>query len=201
VRVALCQIDATVGDLDGNAARIADFAARALAERAQVAVFPELALCGYPPGDLLVRPSFVQANERALAGLARRVPPQLDVLVGCITPNEAAATRGGRAVHNAVALLQRGTARIVATKTLLPTYDVFDESRYFEPNAAPEHNLVTLHGRRVGVVVCEDGWNDALFFDQRNYAVDPVERVVQSKNSATTRSTRSSASCRRAPSS
>ncbi len=179
MRVALCQIDATVGDLDGNAARIADFAARAQAGGAELAVFPELALCGYPPGDLLVRPSSLQANLTALAQLAERVPRDLDVLVGCIAANEAAASRGGRAVHNAVALLQRGEARIVATKTLLPTYDVFDESRYFEPNQAPEHNVVTLRGRRVGVVICEDGWNDEHFFDQRNYAVDPVERVVR----------------------
>jgi NAD+ synthase (glutamine-hydrolysing) len=179
VKIALCQIDATVGDLDGNAARIADFARRALAAGAQVAVFPELALCGYPPGDLLVRPSFVQANGEALAALARAVPPELDVLVGTIAPNALAASRGGRALHNAVALLQRGEARIVATKTLLPTYDVFDESRYFEPNTAPELDVVTLHGRRVGIVVCEDGWNDAHFFAERIYAIDPVERVVQ----------------------
>ena len=179
MRVALCQIDATVGDLDGNAARIADFAARAAAAGAELAVFPELALCGYPPGDLLVRPSFLEANERALARLAGSVPADLDVLVGCIAANTAAPTRGGRPLHNAVALLRGGQARIVATKTLLPTYDVFDESRYFEPNDAPEHNVVTLAGQRVGVVVCEDGWNDEHFFQQRNYAVDPVERVVR----------------------
>jgi NAD+ synthase (glutamine-hydrolysing) len=179
MRVALGQIDATVGDLTGNVARIADFAARAAAQRAELAVFPELALCGYPPEDLLVRPSFLRAHDEALARLATAVPPELPILVGCVAANETAGTLGGRPLHNAVALLHRGEARIVARKCLLPTYDVFDESRYFEPNKNPERNVVTLAGRRVGIVVCEDGWNDEHFFDKRSYAIDPVERVVQ----------------------
>lgn len=178
MRIALAQIDATVGDLEGNAARIAAFAARAEAEGAEVAVFPELALPGYPPGDLLLRPSFLAAHDTALRGLAARVPPDLDVLVGCLAANETAGAQGGRALHNAVALLRGGSVRIVARKSLLPTYDVFDESRYFEPWRTPETNVVTLRGRRVGVVVCEDGWNDEHFFDRRSYAIDPVERVV-----------------------
>ncbi len=179
MRVAMCQIDATVGDLTGNVARIVDFATRAAAAGAEVAVFPELALCGYPPEDLLVRPSFRQAHDAALLALAKAVPASLDVLVGCVATNETASSVGGRALHNAVALLQNGTCRIVARKSLLPTYDVFDESRYFEPWKTPEQNVVTLRGRRVGIVVCEDGWNDEHFFDVRSYAIDPVERVVQ----------------------
>jgi NAD+ synthetase len=178
MRVALCQIDATVGDLTGNAGRIAGFAARAQAGGAELAVFPELAICGYPPEDLLVRPSFLAAHDAALAELARAVPAGLPVLVGCVVHNELAETRGGRPLHNAVALLHGGAWRVVATKTLLPTYDVFDESRYFEPNPAPERNVVVIAGRRIGVVVCEDGWNDERFFGKRSYAVDPVERVV-----------------------
>lgn len=179
MRVALCQIDATVGDLPGNVARIVDFARRAAAAGAEVAVFPELALCGYPAEDLLVRPSFLAAHDAALAALAREVPADLAILVGCLAANATAGTLGGRPLHNAVALLQGGRARLVARKSLLPTYDVFDESRYFEPWKAPEQNVVTLCGRRVGIVVCEDGWNDEQFFDRRSYAIDPVERVVQ----------------------
>lgn len=178
MRVALCQIDATVGDLAGNAERIAAFAARAAAQGVELAVFPELALCGYPPEDLLVRPSFLAAHDAALAALARAVPPHLPILVGCVARNDDAPIRGGRPLRNAVALLAGGASRIVATKTLLPTYDVFDESRYFEPNPAPERNVVAIAGRRVGIVVCEDGWNDERFFGKRSYAVDPVERVV-----------------------
>ncbi|MFY9343771.1 MAG: NAD+ synthase, partial [Planctomycetota bacterium] len=109
---------------------------------------------------------------------AAAVPPRLDVLLGCIAENPTAGTLGGRPLHNAVALLQGGQARIVARKSLLPTYDVFDESRYFESNKTPEQNVVTLRGVRIGLVVCEDGWNDEHFFDVRSYAIDPVERVV-----------------------
>jgi NAD+ synthase (glutamine-hydrolysing) len=179
MRIALGQIDTTVGDLPGNVARIVEFAQQARLRGAEVAVFPELAISGYPPEDLVLRPSFLQAHAAALQDLAARVPPDLDVLVGCITPNDTAAELGGRPLHNAVALLQRGTVRIVARKTLLPTYDVFDESRYFEPCKAPQQNVVTLRGVRVGIVVCEDGWNDEQFFDRRIYPIDPVECVVQ----------------------
>ncbi len=179
MRVALCQIDSTVGDFAGNVARIVEFTRRAAVLRAEMVVFPELALCGYPPEDLLVRPSFRQAHDAALAELTLAVPRHLAVLVGCVAENETAGTLGGRPLHNAVALLRDGEASIVARKSLLPTYDVFDESRYFEPWKAPEQNVVTIAGRRVGIVVCEDGWNDEHFFDQRSYAIDPVQRVVQ----------------------
>lgn len=179
MRVALCQIDTTVGDFDGNARRIADFAQRAAQQGAELAVFPELAICGYPPEDLLLRAAFLEAHDAALRVVAAAVPRGLDVLVGCVARNDEATRCGGRPLHNAVAHLRGGRIGIVARKTLLPTYDVFDESRYFEPCRAPEANVLPVRGRRVGIVVCEDGWNDELFFDERNYAVDPVERVVR----------------------
>ncbi|HEX5053654.1 MAG TPA: NAD+ synthase [Planctomycetota bacterium] len=178
MRIALCQIDTTVGDFAGNVRRIVDFATRAQAQGAQLAVFPELAVCGYPPEDLLLRTGFLRAHAQALRELAAAAPRGLHLLVGCLDANAAAAERGGRPLHNAVALLHDGTCEIVARKCLLPTYDVFDESRYFEPWKTPEANVVELHGRRIGIVVCEDGWNDELFFDQRTYAIDPVQRVV-----------------------
>ncbi len=133
MRVALCQIDTTVGDLAGNCASIVAFAQRAKAQGAELAVFPELALCGYPPEDLLVRPEFLRAHERALAELAASVPHDLPVLLGCVAENQHARATGGRPLHNAAAWLFGGKARIVARKSLLPTYDVFDEGRYFEP--------------------------------------------------------------------
>ena len=178
MKVALCQIDTTVGDFAGNVARIADFAGRAREAGASLAVFPELAVCGYPAEDLLLRQAFVARHDEALRDLATRVPPDVDVLVGCLEANDDAPQTGGRALHNAVALLRGGAARVVARKSLLPTYDVFDESRYFEPWPTPETNVVDVAGTRVGVVVCEDGWNDERFFGRRVYAVDPVERVV-----------------------
>jgi len=179
MKVALCQIDTTVGDFAGNVGKIVAFARRALAGGAELAIFPELAISGYPPEDLLISAGFRAAHDAALRELALQVPQQLDVLVGCITANTNSADRGGRPLHNAVALLQDGKARIVARKCLLPTYDVFDESRYFESWPRPEQNVVQLRGRRIGIVICEDGWNDEQFFDKRIYAVDPVERVVQ----------------------
>ena len=179
MRIALCQIDTTVGDLAGNGARIVDAAQRAAAAGAELAVFPELATCGYPPEDLLVRREFLAAHDRALLELATAVPRALPMLVGCVVENAAAAGTGGRPLHNAVALLHGGKARIVARKSLLPTYDVFDETRYFEPWRQPEQNVVAIAGVRIGVVVCEDGWNDAQFFATRQYALDPVECVVK----------------------
>ncbi|MCA8949963.1 MAG: NAD+ synthase [Planctomycetes bacterium] len=177
MKIALCQIDTTVGDFAGNAAKIVAFAERAAAAAADVAVFPELAVCGYPPEDLLLRQAFAERHDAALAEIAARAPRELDLLVGCIAANVDASS-GARPLHNAVAHVHGGGHRIVARKTLLPTYDVFDESRYFEAWRAPESNIVELHGMRVGIVICEDGWNDATFFDRRLYAIDPVERVV-----------------------
>jgi NAD+ synthase/NAD+ synthase (glutamine-hydrolysing) len=178
MKIALCQIDTTVGDFAGNVRTIAQFAQNARAAGAQLAVFPELAICGYPPEDLLGRADFLREHDRALHDLASNLPPDMPVLVGCLEANVEAEERGGRPLFNAVALLEDGLPRFVARKSLLPTYDVFDESRYFEPCRNPETNVVTIHGYRVGLVVCEDGWNDEHFFARRIYQIDPVERVV-----------------------
>ena len=178
MRVALCQIDTTVGDFDGNVRRIVAAAERAAGQGAQLAVFPELAICGYPAADLLLRAAFLDAHDAAMAALARQAPKSVPLLVGCLERNGSAQTRGGRGLYNAVALFRDGGCEVVARKCLLPTYDVFDESRYFEPWAAPQQNVVEIAGARVGVVVCEDSWNDEAFFGRRSYATDPVEQVV-----------------------
>ncbi|GAB4136670.1 MAG: NAD+ synthase [Planctomycetota bacterium] len=179
MRIGICQIDQTVGDFAGNIRKIAVFARRARAEGANLAAFPELAVSGYPPEDLLRREAFLAAHDAALQELASLVPPDLPVLVGCLERNDAARTDGGRALYNAAALLEDGIARFVARKTLLPTYDVFDESRYFEPCADASRNVVTIAGSRIGIVICEDGWNDEHFFERRVYSVDPVAKVVE----------------------
>ena len=106
MKVALCQIDTTVGDFAGNARRIVDYGREAAARGAELAVFPELAVCGYPPEDLLVSASFLAAHDDALRQLAASMPPGLPALVGCVERNVDAAARGGRPLHNAVALLQ-----------------------------------------------------------------------------------------------
>jgi NAD+ synthetase len=177
VKIGICQINTTVGDFAGNRRRIEEAARQARQQGAQLAVFPELVLCGYPPEDLLLKEAFTEAHDRCLAELAANLPPDLPVLVGCLTRNDE-RDRGGRQLHNAVALVEDGLARVVSRKCLLPTYDIFDESRFFEPWTQPETSLIELGGKKIGVLVCEDGWNDEEFFTSRRYALDPMKRVV-----------------------
>jgi NAD+ synthase (glutamine-hydrolysing) len=153
VRIALAQIDTTPGDVPGNAARIRDAWSRARADGVDLLVTPELALVGYPPRDLLFRPAFVRAAERALEDLARATADGPAALVGTATRNPRPT---GRALHNAAAFLRGGRVERTYAKRLLPTYDVFDEARYFEPG--DETVVVEVAGRRVGLSVCEDLW-------------------------------------------
>src|SRR5207244_625983 len=147
----------TVGDFAGNVERVLAQAQEAAREGAELAIFPELAICGYPPQDLVQKASFLRATERALADLAARVPELIGLLVGCIAANPLAVERGGKPLSNAAALVERGAApRIVARKCLLPTYDVFDEARYFEPWGAPRENVLEWRGRKLGITICED---------------------------------------------
>jgi NAD+ synthetase len=170
MRVALAQLDPRVADLAGNAARIEAAYARAVTAGAELVVFPELALIGYPPLDLLGRDDFVSRAARALEALAARLGP-IPALVGCVWPTP---DRGGRPVQNVAALLAGGRICGTQAKTRLPTYDVFDEDRYFEP--ARERRPIVLAGRRVGITVCEDIW-DGPHEGRRRYRVDPVEEL------------------------
>ncbi len=174
MRIALAQINPTVGDISGNVRKIIDYTARAKALRAEVVVFPELAICGYPPKDLLLKPQFVDDNLRALQLIAKR-SMGIDVLVGYADRN---ANPVGRPLHNAVALLRDGQIFSRHFKTLLPTYDVFDESRYFEPGPdGPESNLIQIGGTLVGVSICEDLWNDERLIDRRLYHENPLAKL------------------------
>jgi NAD+ synthase (glutamine-hydrolysing) len=182
VRIALGQINPTIGDFSGNLALIDEVLGRAERAGADLLVLPELALCGYPPRDLLERPAFIDAAGRALGELVARVgrTPGPDgrhtaVVVGFPErlPDGAGA---GRRLANAAAVIDRGRLVSVHRKSLLPTYDVFDEWRYFE--AAESVACTDLGGRRLGVSVCEDVWNDADFWPRRLYREDPIERLV-----------------------
>src|SRR5438874_10256157 len=157
MRIALAQINPTVGDIAGNCRKIIDYANRAKSDRAATVVFPELCVIGYPPKDLLLKPQFIEDNLRAVQMIAQRVAG-IDVVIGYAAKNIAGV---GKPLHNAVAVLRDGKIASVHHKTLLPTYDVFDESRYFEPGVASKTgNLVRIGDQTVGLSVCEDLWND-----------------------------------------
>jgi NAD+ synthase (glutamine-hydrolysing) len=171
MRIALAQINPTVGDIAGNCRKILGFIERARAGGAHLVVFPELSVIGYPPKDLLLKPQFIDDNLRAVRLIASRVHG-IDALVGYAERSQLPI---GRPLHNAAALLRDGTIVSRHFKTLLPTYDVFDESRYFEPGPPDEHGNVALIGdRRVGVSICEDLWNDERLIPRRLYQQNPI---------------------------
>jgi NAD+ synthase (glutamine-hydrolysing) len=171
MKIALAQLNPTVGDFAGNSSKILDFAQRAQQRGADLAVFSELCLCGYLPLDLIERPQFMDRNERELACLAKRLP--IPSIVGY-----AARTNGstGKAAANAAALLANGSIQFVQHKMLLPTYDVFDESRYFQP--AQSQDIFLFQGRNLGITICEDIWNDKTFWANPLYERDPVAELV-----------------------
>jgi NAD+ synthase (glutamine-hydrolysing) len=174
MRIALCQINPIVGDVVGNSRKIVDFARRAKEQGAMLAVFPELSVPGYPPKDLLLKAQFVDDNLRALDMIAADVRG-LDVIVGYAARNEQPV---GRPLHNAVAVIRDGKVVSRHFKTLLPTYDVFDESRYFEPGPVNEtENLVRVGDAldvTAGLSICEDLWNDEKMVTRRLYHQNPI---------------------------
>jgi len=176
-RIALGQIDTTVGDFAGNAERIRAATAVARAAGATLAVFPELALCGYPPRDFLDFPEFLDRAASALADLARPGEWSRGVAVVVGFP-EAAPGAPPPGVYNSVALVQDGRVAAVGRKSLLPTYDVFDETRYFLPAERSTTADAGGPGLRLGLSICEDVWNDKRFWDRPRYARDPVAELA-----------------------
>ena len=173
MKIALGQINPTVGDFSGNAARIIDFAIRAQAAGAGLIAFPELSVCGYPPRDLVERSSFVAHNHEAALHIAQHTQG-ISVIVGLVTPAHA---ESGKSVMNSAALLQDGKIAFVQSKMLLPTYDVFDEVRNFAPAAA--QSLFAHAEKQIALTICEDAWNDKNFWNRRLYTFDPVEALVK----------------------
>jgi NAD+ synthase/NAD+ synthase (glutamine-hydrolysing) len=173
MKIALAQINPTVGDFAGNTDRIVKYAQRAQERGADLVVFPELALCGYPPRDLVERPGFIRKSETELERLAGLLPP-LPALVGYVRRSHAVQ---GKAVADAAALIKDGRVVLDYTKILLPFYDVFDESRYFEPGQSI--HLQELNGFKLGITICEDVWNDKHFWKKQLYTRDPVEESVR----------------------
>ncbi len=177
MKIALGQINPTVGDFPGNAARHIEFSRRAQAAGAELILFPELSVCGYPPRDLVERPSFVARNCETVEQIAAATRG-ISVICGLVTP---ANSETGKSVMNSAALLQDGKISFVQSKMLLPTYDVFDEMRNFAP--AKSQNLFSLSGKQLALTICEDAWNDKLFWPKRLYTLDPVETLIQAGGS------------------
>jgi len=169
MRIALLQPNPTIGDLRANAKKIADMVEGAQWQHAYVAVAPELALCGYPPQDLVLRQDFLGACQESLEELSRLV--SIPLIVGAPVQEQ---TPLGPRVYNAAVLCMNGSVKTVARKQLLPNYTVFDERRYFEPGTEHAPYLIKLGRYNLGVCICEDIWNDATFWPTRRYALDPV---------------------------
>src|SRR5438309_3985399 len=172
MKIALAQFNPTVGDFAGNAARILDLAGQAKQRGADLAVFTELCLCGYPPQDLLERPAFLDRNIDELKALAGKVP--LPALVGYAGRVKNSA---GKSAANKAALLCGGRVVFEQSKMLLPTCDVFDESRYFQP--ADKQVVYSFKDEKLGITICEDVWNDPNFWPTRLYARDPVVELAK----------------------
>ena len=170
MRIGFAQINPTVGDLHGNFTRILDAYRTLVAEGAELVLAPELAITGYPPQDLVFKSQFVPLNCEVLHALHREVG-EVPLIVGYVEENEG----NGRPFHNAAAVLERGKPIRKIFKSLLPTYDVFDEDRYFQPAASVAP--VEIAGRKVGVTICEDIWVEK-YLPRSLYSVDPVSQLV-----------------------
>ena len=173
VKIALGQINPTVGDFSGNAAKHIEYAHRAQASGAGLILFPELSVCGYPPRDLVERPSFVVRNRETAEQIAAATRG-IAIICGIVTPAESET---GKSVMNSAALLQDGKIAFLQSKMLLPTYDVFDEMRNFAP--AKSQKLFPFCGNQVALTICEDAWNDKLFWPKRLYTVDPIDALIR----------------------
>ncbi len=174
MKIALAQINPTVGDFAGNIEKILAFTRQAAEMRADLVMFPELAVCGYPPADLLEKPSFSARAEEAVLEIASATANlPLSVLCGFVS---AAPAGSGKHVQNSAALLCCGRKQFTQSKMLLPFYDVFDEQRYFEP--ARHQALFPFYGEQMAITICEDAWNDKNYWEKRLYAQDPIECLM-----------------------
>jgi len=185
MKIAIAQLNPIIGAITDNAQQILNAAKQASDLGVRLLLTPELSLCGYPPRDLLLDPSFVEAMATTLQQLAKDLPPNLAVLVGTVEPNPKAYTTGGKSLFNSIAWLEQGKVQQIFHKRLLPTYDVFDEDRYFEPGLQPNFFTLTLEKGeslnkvKIGVTICEDLWNDEEFWGKLSYNVNPITDLAR----------------------
>lgn len=174
MRIAIGQMNSVIADFPGNSARIVSMTRKAVELGAELIVFPELVLCGYPPLDLMTYPAFIQKNINALESLCEELPGEIAVAVGYVDRNQ---TGVGKAYTNSIAVIHQGRIVFHQEKTLLPTYDVFDEDRYFEP--AKKRVLFPFRGEMVGFAICEDIWAEQVGDSRVTYHVDPVRELCE----------------------
>ncbi len=177
MKIALAQLNPIIGDLKGNAQQILKTAQQVAPQGVTLLLTPELSLCGYPPRDLLLNAHFIDEMEQELQQLAQDLPPDLYVLIGLATPNLNRSVTGGKPLFNSMALLAAGKVQNTFHKRLLPTYDVFDENRYFAPGSEPNH--FTIEGIKIGLTICEDLWNDEDFWGKRSYLINPIAELAE----------------------
>ncbi len=171
----MAQINPTIGDFLGNVRKIVDVSLASQRQGADLVIFPEMAVCGYPPADLLEKSSFLARAQQAIEEIAERVTANHPIAVLCGSPTPAPPNSGKRVMNSAM-LLRDGRVEFLQSKMLLPYYDVFDEQRYFAP--AAKQSVYEMAGERVAITICEDAWNDKNFWPQRLYPVDPVENLM-----------------------
>lgn len=176
MKLGLAQINTTVGDLSGNEAIILDAYHRLVKQGAELVVFPELAVCGYPPRDLLLKSRFATDAQQCLERIAQQIT-EVPALIGCL--EITSSKEKGRPLYNAVAWCEAGTIQSYGRKCLLPNYDVFDEERYFEP--AKEPLVYEWNKQRIGITICEDIWTDESIQTSKRYCKDPIEILSAEK--------------------
>ncbi len=176
MKITIAQLNPTIGDITGNLEKAFQTIDQAHVDKSDLVVFPELFITGYPPRDLLERPSFIERVQDALEQLQQysKQKPETGILMGAPVPT---GKPSGRGLYNAAVLIQAGAVLFTQHKTLLPTYDVFDEERYFD--AATAVQTIPFRGETLGITVCEDAWNDPELWEKRLYDTDPVEDLVK----------------------
>ncbi|MDH3964739.1 MAG: NAD+ synthase, partial [Deltaproteobacteria bacterium] len=176
MKITLAQLNPTIGDIRGNVAKVTQTLSQCSKDSPDLVVFPELFLVGYPPRDLLERPSFIARTEEAIQELldVSQKYPQTGIIVGAPQPGQQST---GKGLHNSALLLYQGRLLFTQHKSLLPTYDVFDEPRYFDP--ASEDPVVKFKDETLGISICEDAWNDPALWHRPTYSYDPIEALAQ----------------------
>ena len=176
MKCAIAQLNPIIGNIKGNAQQIKEKAFLGVKSGANLLLTPELSLCGYPPKDLILNRSFIQQMELELEALARDIPPQIYVLVGTVTVNSLAFQKGEKPFHNSIALVHSGKVQEIFHKRLLPTYDVFEEARYF--HSGNQANFFQIDNVKIGVTICEDLWNEENFWGKKHYDFNPIKDLV-----------------------